>query len=270
MNMLDAIIEAKPAANAAIDLNTLSKGTGEVIRAFIDAAGAPPVWYNAVGPVGTLGANSDLTLIATDLVIGRIRYTGSSENFIIDRTTASTGSFRDFFQNRGAEIVILADDGIVRLPLERLYREGIEGDNQITDALIQFDGMTDAEDRILDRVATGDDVLIVIASEGTVFDRRTQPIDISDAISGSRLSPVGQRSHNTVITAQTFQADGTGTGDYGVDIEVAVVPETGSPTFQQLKALTQADQVHTFQVSHGCLYRFKHKSGAKVRGLMSG
>jgi len=267
MNKLDAIIEERPAANAAIDLNTLSVGTDEVIRAFIDAAHNATTWYDADASEGTLGAGSDLTLITTDLLLRRFRYTGAGARLIIDRTAASTGSLRDFFQNRNSEIIILTDDGLGRLPInDRLY-EG-SNDDEITDSTMTWDGVASITS-VIDGIGTGDDVLIVIAAKGTVFDRRARAIDTSRYISGSQLSAVGQRAHNTIITAQTFQADG-GTDDYGVDIEVAVVPEGGSPTFQQLKALTQDDQVHTFQVSHGCLYRFKHTSGAKVRGLISG
>ena len=75
---------------------------------------------------------------------------------------------------------------------------------------------------------------------------------------------------STLITAEVSSL--TGTGDYAVDLECAVVPKAGSPRFGKIGSFTEIENglPAILEISIGCLYRFRHLNGVPTSVRLSG
>lgn len=89
----------------------------------------------------------------------------------------------------------------------------------------------------------------------------------SDYKSGSELARPGSRAQATNITAQVVPPG----GDFEVELQGAVNSVNGR-SFTKIGTFKQDDDVFlsTFPVSEGCVYRFRHVSGAECKVLLTG
>lgn len=92
---------------------------------------------------------------------------------------------------------------------------------------------------------------------------------LSSEESGTSLSEVGSKAQTTMISAQVIP---TSSAAFEVELEAALMPESGSHEFTPIGSFTNTDDTYlsTFPISIHCRYRFRHVSGIECRVLMRG